>query len=154
AAPFGATAEPAPFAALSASALGAEAPAPAPSPSAVVPPVTGACAPTPAPPSGPGCAIGGGSLGIVSTIDEVRCRVELHVKKSDVNMKIAAVHVVRRVSRLPAPLEPKIVWLEPPKTAPMSAPFPVCSRTTTIRKKQAITCRTVITIDMAFLSSY
>ena len=43
------------------------------------------------------------------------------------------------VHRLPAPLEPKSVWLPPPKTAPMSAPLPVWSSTTTIRKKQANT---------------
>jgi hypothetical protein len=58
---------------------------------------------------------------------------------SDVIMKAIAVPVVSFVIRLPAPLEPKSVWLPPPKTAPMSAPLPVCSRTTTARNTHATT---------------
>ena len=58
---------------------------------------------------------------------------------SDVTMKAIAVPAVSLVKKLPAPLEPKSVWLPPPKTAPMSAPLPVWSSTTTIRKKQAKT---------------
>src|SRR5688572_21176983 len=54
-------------------------------------------------------------------------------------MNAIAVPVVSFVSRLPAPPDPKSVWLPPPKTAPMSAPFPVCSSTTTIRKRHANT---------------
>src|SRR5581483_1927363 len=43
-------------------------------------------------------------------------------------------HSVRnRRGKFPAPLLPKIVELEPPKTAPISAPLPVCKSTTRMR---------------------
>jgi len=41
--------------------------------------------------------------------------------RSDVSMKTIAAAVVRRVSRFPAPLAPKNVWLAPPKMAPSAA---------------------------------
>ena len=45
--------------------------------------------------------------------------------------------VVNRVRKLPAPLLPKTVVLEPPpKAAPMSVPLPVCSSTTTMSPRQ------------------
>src|SRR5581483_3800589 len=128
--PFAASSVAAPPPAAASPALPADASGPvaAFSPAA---PAAGACCASSPPVAG--TVIGGGSVGMASTIDDDRCRVELHVRKSDVNMKSAAVHVVSRVSRFPAPLDPKIVWLDPPKTAPMSAPFPVCSSTTTIK---------------------
>ena len=46
-------------------------------------------------------------------------------------MKTIAIPVVNLVRKLPAPLLPKIVELEPPNTAPISA-LPVCSKTTRI----------------------
>jgi hypothetical protein len=67
------------------------------------------------------------------TVAEFR-RAEKYVRLSDVSMKTTAVAVVRRVRKVPAPELPNTVELEPPKTAPMSAPFPVCSSTTRIRK--------------------
>ena len=51
---------------------------------------------------------------------------------SDVIMKTIAIPVVNFVRKLPAPLLPKMVELEPPKTAPMSA-LPVCNKTTKMR---------------------
>ncbi len=54
-------------------------------------------------------------------------------------MNATAVPVVSFVSRLPAPPDPKSVWLPPPNTAPMSAPLPVCRSTTTIKKRHANT---------------
>jgi hypothetical protein len=60
---------------------------------------------------------------------------EKYPKVSEVSMKTTANPVVRRVKKLPAPLLPKIVALEPPNTAPISAPRPVCSRTMMIRPK-------------------
>src|SRR5262249_4197844 len=67
-------------------------------------------------------------------------------------MNTTAIPVVRRVRKLPAPPLPKIVELPPPKTAPMSAPFPCCSNTTPIRNKHAMMCMTVTTMSMAFSS--
>ena len=63
------------------------------------------------------------------------CFPEKYPRVRDVNMKTMAMPVVNRVRKLPAPLLPKIVELEPPKTAPISAPFPVCKRTTRISPK-------------------
>ncbi len=57
-------------------------------------------------------------------------------------MNATAVPVVSLVSKLPAPPDPKSVWLPPPNTAPMSAPLPVWSSTTTMRKRHAATWTT------------
>ena len=51
----------------------------------------------------------------------------------DVIMKTMAMPAVSLVKKFPAPLLPKIVALEPPNTAPISAPFPVWSKTTKIK---------------------
>ena len=48
-------------------------------------------------------------------------------------MNTIAITVVRRVRKLPAPLLPNIVELDPPNTAPTSAPLPVCKSTTSIK---------------------
>ena len=63
-------------------------------------------------------------------------------------MKTTAVAVVSRVKKVPAPELPKTVELEPPKTAPMSAPFPVCSNTTRIRKMQDKIWTMVMTVNI------
>jgi hypothetical protein len=54
-------------------------------------------------------------------------------------MKTIAIPVVSLVRKLPAPLLPKIVELEPPNTAPISAPLPVCNKTTKISPMLTIT---------------
>jgi hypothetical protein len=41
-----------------------------------------------------------------------------------VSMKTAAATTVTLLKKVAAPLLPKRVWLEPPKAAPISAPFP------------------------------
>lgn len=51
-------------------------------------------------------------------------RAEAQAKKIDVAKKTIAIVHVSLVSMLPAPLEPNTVWLDPPKTAPTSAPLP------------------------------
>jgi hypothetical protein len=51
-------------------------------------------------------------------------------------MNTTAIPVVRRVRKLPAPLLPKIVELDPPNTAPISVPLPDWSNTTRIKPKQ------------------
>lgn len=50
-------------------------------------------------------------------------------------MNTIAMPVVSRVRKFPAPLLPKIVALDPPNTAPISAPLPVCKSTTRISPK-------------------
>src|SRR5438046_1394285 len=64
-------------------------------------------------------------------------------------MKTIAAPVVRRVRKLPAPLLPKMVVLAPPKTAPMSAPLPACSRTVRMSTRHAVTCTMVTRTIMA-----
>ena len=48
-------------------------------------------------------------------------------------IKTIAIPVVSRVRKFPAPLLPKMVELDPPNTAPMSAPLPVWRSTTSIK---------------------
>ena len=58
----------------------------------------------------------------------VRTCVARIVSPSDVTMNSTARAVVSFDRNVAAPRPPKTVWLEPPpKTAPMSAPLPVCS---------------------------
>ena len=42
----------------------------------------------------------------------------------EVSIKITAAETVSLLKNVPGPRLPKIVWLEPPKAAPISAPFP------------------------------
>ncbi len=63
--------------------------------------------------------------------------VVIIVSVRDVSMKTIAAAVVSLLRKVAAPLLPKRVWLEPPKAAPISAPLPLCSKTTDIRKRQA-----------------
>jgi hypothetical protein len=68
------------------------------------------------------------------------------VREREVTMKMIAAAVVSLVRKLPAPVLPKTVELEPPKTAPMSAPFPVWRRTTRTRKMHARTWMIVMMV--------
>jgi len=84
----------------------------------------------------------------VSKILEVGALPVKYPRVSAVSMKTIAIPVVRRVRKLPAPLLPKMVELDPPNTAPISAPLPVCKSTTRISPKLTIiwiTTTTVIT---------
>jgi hypothetical protein len=47
------------------------------------------------------------------------------VSKSEVTIKSTAATVVSLLRNVAAPLLPKSVWLDPPKAAPISAPFPL-----------------------------
>jgi hypothetical protein len=47
----------------------------------------------------------------------------------EVNIKITAAATVILLKKEVAPVLPKTVWLEPPKAAPMLAPFPFCKST-------------------------
>jgi hypothetical protein len=59
------------------------------------------------------------------------------VRVRDVSMKTTAAAVVTLLRKVAAPLLPKSVWLDPPKAAPISAPLPLWSRTTPIKKRDA-----------------
>ena len=54
-------------------------------------------------------------------------------------MNTMAIPVVIFVKKFPAPLLPKMVELEPPNTAPTSAPLPCCSNTTSIKPMLTMT---------------
>src|SRR5208337_298050 len=54
----------------------------------------------------------------------------------DVSINTIAEPVVSLLRNVEAPLLPKIVWLEPPNAAPISAPLPPCSKTMEIKKMQ------------------
>jgi hypothetical protein len=96
----------------------------------------------------PGCEAG---LRLSKIVADGR-RPAKYPRVSDVIMKIIAIAVVSFVRKFPAPLLPKIVELEPPpKTAPISAPLPVCSKTTSINPIQTIMCRIVTAITIILL---
>ena len=64
-------------------------------------------------------------------------------------MKTIAAPAVSLLRKLVGPVEPNRVWDDPPpKTAPMSDPFPVCSRMTRINATDTITCRMTISVYM------
>jgi hypothetical protein len=48
----------------------------------------------------------------------------VYVNVMEVSMKMIATAAVNFPRKVPAPPEPKTVWLEPPKAAPMFAPLP------------------------------
>jgi len=48
----------------------------------------------------------------------------VYVNVIEVSMKMIATAAVNFPRKVPAPPEPKTVWLEPPKAAPMFAPLP------------------------------
>ena len=82
----------------------------------------------------------------LSKIVAVGFRPAKYPSVNEVIINTIAIPVVNRVKKLPAPLLPKIVELEPPNTAPTSAPFPVCSNTTRINPMLTSTCTRVIAI--------
>src|SRR5436309_10584877 len=64
----------------------------------------------------------------------------------EVTIKIVAATAVILLRKVPAPREPKTVWLEPPKAAPISAPLPDCSRMTPTMIKATRICTMVKTM--------
>ena len=62
-------------------------------------------------------------------------------------MKTTAAPAVSLLRKLVGPVEPNRVWDDPPpKTAPMSDPFPVWSRMTRIRATDTMMCRMTISV--------
>src|SRR5208337_1544751 len=68
---------------------------------------------------------------LFATMDNIR----------DVSINTIAEPVVSLLRNVEAPLLPKIVLLEPPNAAPISAPLPPCSKTIEIKNRQQVTCR-------------
>jgi hypothetical protein len=58
-------------------------------------------------------------------------------RESEVIIKTTATTVVILLRNDAEPRLPKSVWLDPPKAAPISAPLPLWSSTTAMRKRQA-----------------
>ena len=73
------------------------------------------------------------------TVDDLG--VENMVRKIEVIMNRTAATVVILVKKPAAPGLPKIVWLAPPKAAPIEAPFPACRSTISTRATQTKICR-------------
>ena len=71
-------------------------------------------------------------------LPDARCD-EAYARYSEVAKNTTASALVARVSTLPAPLAPKTVLLEPPNTAPTSAPFPCCNRIRITRVMHTVT---------------
>ncbi len=84
-----------------------------------------------------GTSAGADGAGLSLTTEAAR-RVELKARIREVNINRTATTVVNLVRKPIAPELPKIVWLAPPKAAPISAPFPACKRTIRISAKQTM----------------
>jgi len=89
-----------------------------------------------------------GSACLVTGADDPSIKLEVfldavYVKVIDVSIKIMATAAVIFPRKVPAPLEPKTVWLDPPKAAPIFAPLPACSKTIRIKVIQAKMCMMV-----------
>ncbi len=65
---------------------------------------------------------------LFATMDNIR----------DDSINTIAEAVVSLLRKVEAPLLPKIVWLEPPNAAPISAPLPLWSKTMEIKKRQQV----------------
>ena len=81
---------------------------------------------------GPGLLKGADLVGIAarpSKMLPLTRRVDAYARKIEVEKNTTAHAQVILVRKLPAPLAPKTVELEPPKTAPTSAPLPCCKST-------------------------
>ena len=57
----------------------------------------------------------------------------------DVNINTKAVMTVNLLKKFAGPRLPNTVWLDPPKAAPISAPFPDCSKIAPIMSRQTMT---------------
>ena len=72
-------------------------------------------------------------------ITEGACCRPKKVKPREVHIKIMATMAVILARNGAAPVEPKTVWLEPPKAAPIPAPLPCCKSTMEIRARDTMT---------------
>mgnify|MGYP003441918999 FL=1 len=73
------------------------------------------------------------------TVDAKFRSFAMMANDNEVNMKTNAVMTVNLLRKLAGPRLPNTVWLEPPNAAPISAPFPDCSRIAPIMSRQTMT---------------
>ncbi len=73
------------------------------------------------------------------------------VSPNDVTMNKTATAAVNLARKGAAPAEPKTVWLEPPKAAPIPAPLPCCNRTTQIKARQTMIWTMMTKVIITFL---
>jgi hypothetical protein len=85
-----------------------------------------------------------------STTEDLERGPEMKAKIREVSMKTTATPVVILPKKVVAPELPKIVWLDPPKAAPMLAPLPVWSKTIRISPMQTITWMITINRVMVY----
>ena len=85
-----------------------------------------------------------------STTEDLERGPEMKAKIREVTMKTTATPVVILPKKVVAPELPKIVWLDPPKAAPMLAPLPVWSKTIRISPMQTITWMITINRVMVY----
>lgn len=103
--------------------------------------------PPPVPAGAPGidCAGGGIPAGLSIAAGTALSGItvalfdEMIASDSEVSINIIADAVVTLDISVAVPRAPKIVWVEPPNAAPISAPLPVCNKTTRIMNIQTIT---------------
>jgi hypothetical protein len=72
------------------------------------------------------------------TVEDVLACFESKARPSEDIIKTMAVPTVTLLRKVPGPRLPKTVWDDPPKEAPISAPFPACSKMEAIIRKQAM----------------
>jgi hypothetical protein len=77
------------------------------------------------------------------SINEELLWLAVYVSARDVSIKSIATPAVIFPKKVPAPEEPKTVWLDPPKAAPMSAPLPAWRSTIRIKTRQATICKII-----------
>lgn len=73
------------------------------------------------------------------TVEEKLRSLARMASDNEVNMNTKAVITVNLLKKFAGPRLPNTVWLEPPKAAPISAPFPDCSRIAPIMSRQTMT---------------
>jgi hypothetical protein len=88
------------------------------------------------------------------SINEELLWLAVYVSARDVSIKSIATPAVIFPKKVPAPEEPKTVWLEPPKAAPMSAPLPAWRSTIKIKTRQIKICKIIKNVyNIKFFSS-
>jgi len=74
----------------------------------------------------------------VPCITEGACCRPRKVNPREVHIKRMAATAVSLARKGAAPVEPKTVWLDPPKAAPIPAPLPCCKSTMQIKARDTM----------------
>ena len=86
--------------------------------------------------AGAGCVAAGCPAPCIT--EGAGCR-PIKVRPREVHIKRMATIAVSLAKNGAAPVEPKTVWLDPPKAAPMPAPLPCCKSTMETRARDTMT---------------